>query len=1701
MRIRAGIIGAAVAGLALSAHASIYSSMAVPGDHNGWSTTPSMVLVGGAGNVWVCTQTISSASGSFKFAANGSWTTNWGGSASITRVPAVASAPTLGGGNLAYSGFSNGPYRITFNDSTLEFQMEWAGVSPLPGPVYSNMSFVGAFNGWRTGVNLLTNHPGNTDLWSISLDLFTDTSFQIWPNDTWANQYGAPVPTTVIIPGLNMPVTNHACGKSDYALSGITPGTFRFELNTSNATFTVAQTQTNSLGPLATVSAVGDFVAGSPPDVNLENIGGSSWRSDFNVTNTTRFTLSFIGRDANGAPVRYWGATNTSTNTIPFTGFMQVSSSNSLTNITVTADPGNYRITLDSNSGEFIVQQRYTLASGVNYLQNPSFETLAYGVPANWGVYHATSGEQSDFGAHSGSRCGVLMAKTIDTDPDLGNFDQTTATLNNLSGSTFRVSAIFRTKGDWQAETVRIIVEWWSGTNRVAEYSTEITGLSEYWRIHALECPVPNDSVAAKILLKYDGVPGTGYLLVDDVEARIAATRFQDFNAWGNISVFQRIAPDWEATSGKTLYNVPGAEPTGGVIISKYIEGGDNNKAIEIFNGTGSAIDLAAGQYYLQQYNNGATGPTVNVPLWGSLAAGETLIVSRLGTPTNAYPPDPEILTAGFNRLQTNTVTFNGDDVVVLRRSGTNGPVVDRVGQVGTNAAGSIWARYATDHSLYRKHSVLWGTTNQLTNAFPLSEWTINAKDDFSELGIHFLSLEDPNAPYIPTGYSLLLNTNASLLTPELDGGIGDISFYARAQGALAGNNLQIAIESSDSTTSSNWTLIETISIPLSTTNFTLFTSFATVPADSVLRIRHIGDGTTNRIRIDNVSVASAYSVRRTENFATWTNYLGSSVGTYSLAEWTIQNAQIGTNGYLGSVCADVYPETGSVTSPTFDGGVGTVNFWLSQLPQDRGEVLASVLTSTNGWTTWVTNATIALPAPSGTNILKTNASVSIYLPVASSARISASGSPSPFVVDNVEVRIPSISRVLDFNDFQTSSSYLAYNKDGWIITKTAITTNLVYSGNSGLLQNGSITSPYIDEIGTISFYYRMGPYSGDYTAQLTVEISANGSNWTLLNSGIVPSSEVALYSYFNTNTLYHYVRITQTTKDKRILIDQISIGEPSPIPSCTITAALSPPTPAPDEGFYLTANVIPLNGADIISVTGSYRIASGVWINLPLAQIGYGAYRSELLPPRPAGTKISSKASVQYAGPGAAPGSTTYTTNTAYSTTNVITISDVKKGTVWINEIFYAPYEGEEGGGVWGDTPYNHEFIELCGVAGTSITNWKVQLLFASASDIQKNGGQALYATYTIPSGTILSNTANGFGFYVVGDQELTTNHPVNQALTVLVPASVNPYAADDHDHIHDPSGVIRLLDNYGNVVYSLSYGAYASGSERILAVQDLIENTNSLSLSGTGSFYSDFSWNDDGALTIGAENTGQILQPDAGLPFMGAWHTPDAIAQTSLQGTFSHFHPIRAAQSDNLFIHYAYTNSAFVYASIGGRVHHHKQGSAGDWSISSKLTDFPGNYDTNGTGFAYVRMAAIAPYSYDRKDVMEYVIEAIPNNPSLATAWLGSNGEGSSAAYESLEEAKLYPFRYTFPISDPIEITKITISNTLVRLETYGNDTLDPIVNFNIRFATNLLIPTWEWPFIEPLFVSQTNEQNYFTFTNPPGGRNFFAIEPLWP
>jgi hypothetical protein len=164
------------------------------------------------------------------------------------------------------------------------------------------------------------------------------------------------------------------------------------------------------------------------------------------------------------------------------------------------------------------------------------------------------------------------------------------------------------------------------------------------------------------------------------------------------------------------------------LFFSEYIEGSSNNKALEIYNGTGAAIDLAAEKYVVQTYFNGNTTANSTINLTGTVANGDVFVLAQSSA-------NPTIL-AQVDQT-TSASWFNGDDAIVLRNGGASGTIVDAIGQVGVDP-GTEWGSGLTstaDNTLRRKISVTTGDTNPNDAFDPSVEWDGFATDTFDGLG------------------------------------------------------------------------------------------------------------------------------------------------------------------------------------------------------------------------------------------------------------------------------------------------------------------------------------------------------------------------------------------------------------------------------------------------------------------------------------------------------------------------------------------------------------------------------------------------------------------------------------------------------------------------------------------------------------------------------------------------------------------------------------------------------------------------------------------------------------------------------------------------------------------------------------------------------------------------------------------------------
>jgi predicted extracellular nuclease len=174
------------------------------------------------------------------------------------------------------------------------------------------------------------------------------------------------------------------------------------------------------------------------------------------------------------------------------------------------------------------------------------------------------------------------------------------------------------------------------------------------------------------------------------------------------------------------------ATPTD-LFFSEYIEGSSNNKALEIFNGTGAPVDLTTDGYSVQMFFNGSTTAGLTINLTGTVASDDVFVVAQSSANAAILAQADQTNGAGW---------FNGDDAVVLRKGTT---VLDVIGQIGLDP-GTEWGTGLTstaDNTLRRKSTIQAGDPNGADAFDPATEWNGFATDTVDGLGAHQITLGD----------------------------------------------------------------------------------------------------------------------------------------------------------------------------------------------------------------------------------------------------------------------------------------------------------------------------------------------------------------------------------------------------------------------------------------------------------------------------------------------------------------------------------------------------------------------------------------------------------------------------------------------------------------------------------------------------------------------------------------------------------------------------------------------------------------------------------------------------------------------------------------------------------------------------------------------------------------------------------------------
>ena len=203
------------------------------------------------------------------------------------------------------------------------------------------------------------------------------------------------------------------------------------------------------------------------------------------------------------------------------------------------------------------------------------------------------------------------------------------------------------------------------------------------------------------------------------------------------------------------------------LFFSEYVEGSGNNKALEIYNPTDSAIDLS--KYKIKRYSNGSRDSSFGgtTQLSGILLPHHVFILVNGQTTTTPTSPacDTNLQRIGnmLDHAYPSPCYFNGNDAITLEKIGdTTDVIVDIFGKIGedpgqgwsidstTNyiAGNEYWLAWTMNHTLIRKNTVKKGVTknpgSEINNLYfnVALEWDSLPNNTWSNLGTHICNCD-----------------------------------------------------------------------------------------------------------------------------------------------------------------------------------------------------------------------------------------------------------------------------------------------------------------------------------------------------------------------------------------------------------------------------------------------------------------------------------------------------------------------------------------------------------------------------------------------------------------------------------------------------------------------------------------------------------------------------------------------------------------------------------------------------------------------------------------------------------------------------------------------------------------------------------------------------------------------------------------------
>ncbi len=1073
-----------------------------------------------------------------------------------------------------------------------------------------------------------------------------------------------------------------------------------------------------------------------------------------------------------------------------------------------------YRFTLNSTGNTYSVVRLFgtNAYANTNLIKNPGFEIAGdnsafdarYWKPNNrygnvgdaWG-----SAARQNYRSYQGTN---MMA--IGTEPNFGGVwqDVPAGFGYDYQASGFFWADVNPPFGPWTAGVQQIKIEFFSHSYEfLGSAETEIAGVGQNWKRFSVRASAPQDTAWARLVVNVQDAGTKGSLQFDNLSMIAIPTRNEDFLRWATATERgEHSLGGWDVSNGNMRI----------ILDPSYLRtiALGNTNAVSGIGGTITSANISNGIGVISfDYAHGSTDeenePTNALSFAVRTSSDRVNWSAPVGFRTN-------VLSVGFQNFQVFTYQPNARYIQIQHTGGTNDLLIDNV-EIAVPSLTKRFDTFDTDD---------WPSGTESYGCHTHNGWTICtgrvASLTFSDGGV---------AELAPSG------TGTNYLTsPLLSNGIGKLQFdYAR--GTNSGNGAAFRIESS--TDGTNWTVIDEV-YSVVNSSFLAYENEVYILDAAYLRVASIF--TTN-------PPGGAESKLIEEPFTD---------GNDPIDGWTFT----GLGQYTSESSSGLEPNslqfnsTGdTLLTPILSASPSYMTYWA------KGNSAAGISLFTVTALTPTGNVTLTSFLPSNSEMIYSNSLPADTTQIQFSYTKdlgnvafddltvfgeAAVGNDAPgLFIDNIIVGAPILYREQDFDDWPPQTSFGEYSFQGWTLgVRGIIDTTLAYTGKVGRLDNRANNLPYIqtpnlnNAIGPISFRYRN--WDGSPAVNVQVQLSQDGVVWTnVVDSFSSVNTEYLLREIYVSETNYSYVRIQITGGTERLLIDEIFIDYPRPRATVSLIGVNEPAQPYTNDAVHLIARAQPVGGAQVTGVTSYYRVGtSGPYTAIPMAITNITEWGTVTpIAPLSTGSVVQYYFEAYFTGPGSSASSPTLYPPGGSTNPASYGIPRQSPNQVWINEVGYAPP-------LFGFITLPN-FVELTGNTGIDMTGWTLEF---SRGRISTNQPQVLLEIYNITNNVVFQDDFNGYGFWTIGNSQVSM---ANQVFTGKHQWGTNMPLA------------IRLLNEIGTVESAISFEGFVYGYDPVPA-SDFQDFTNTVSLTGAGENYSEFTWS-VASNTPGNVNVGQYF------------------------------------------------------------------------------------------------------------------------------------------------------------------------------------------------------------------------------------------------